>query len=223
MSSAVLLPRPLPAADALTALREGNERFVRDIRSIDALASRARRSALTEGQSPSAIILSCSDSRVPSEIVFDRGLGDLFVVRVAGNVCAPSLVGSVEYAASTFGTELVVVMGHTSCGAVKATIDAITNDSGELSENIRDIVERISPAVVGLADRGLSREELLRQSIRANVLHTADQLRHGSRVLERRIAEQKLVVVGAEYALETGAVDFFDIPNTGMSRATRAA
>ena len=218
-----ILPRPLPAAAALAALREGNDRFARDIRSIDAFASHARRGALTEGQSPSAIILSCADSRVPSEIVFDRGLGDLFVVRVAGNVSAPSLVGSVEFAASTFGTELVVVMGHTRCGAVKATLDALTSNSGELSENIRDIVERISPAVVGLLGRGLSPEELLRQATRANVLHTADQLRHGSRVLERRIAEQKLVVVGAEYALETGAVDFFDIPATGLSRSTRAA
>ena len=112
------------AGHAFAALRDGNHRFVHNLRSVDALSSRARREALKDSQDPKAIVLSCSDSRVPSEIVFDCGLGDLFVVRVAGNVCAPSLVGSVEFAAATFGTELVVVMGHTGCGAVKATIDA---------------------------------------------------------------------------------------------------
>jgi carbonic anhydrase len=203
---------PLSAAAALEALREGNGRFARNVRSIDALASQARRDLLTDGQAPNAIILSCSDSRVPSEIVFDCGLGELFVVRVAGNVCAPSLVGSVEYAASSFGTQLVVVMGHTGCGAVKATLDALrASGSDELSSNIRDIVERISPAVLPLLDRGLSRDELLREATRANVRHAAEHLRHGSRVLEKRIAEQQLVVVGAEYALDTGMVEFFDI------------
>lgn len=206
------LPPPLPARAALSALREGNARFVRNVRSIDALASQARRDVLTAGQSPNAIVLSCSDSRVPSEIVFDCGLGDLFVVRVAGNVCAPSLVGSVEFAAATFSTELVVVMGHTQCGAVKATLDVLAGGAGKLSENIRDIVERVRPAVLPLVDRELGSAELLREAIRANVLHTAGHLRHGSRLLERRIAEGKLAVVGAEYSLETGVVDFFDVP-----------
>lgn len=214
------LPRPVSATVALAALREGNQRFMRDVRSVDALASRARRAALTDGQSPFAIILSCADSRVPSELVFDCGLGDLFVVRVAGNVCAPSLVGSVEFAAATFDTQLVVVMGHTRCGAVKATIEALTTRDAALSENIGDIVERISPAVAGLLDRGLSPADLLRKATRANVVHTAEQLRHGSRILERRINDGKLVVVGAEYALETGAVDFFDMP---AARAMHAA
>lgn len=212
--------RPLPAAEALTALREGNARFVGNVRSIEALASQSRREALTDGQYPNAIVLSCSDSRVPSELVFDCGLGDLFVVRVAGNVCAPSLVGSVEFAAATFGTELVVVMGHTQCGAVKATLEALTKDAHHPSENIRDIVERVSPAVLPLLDRQLDTRTLLRESTRANVRHTADHLRHGSRVLEERIRSGKLVVVGAEYALETGAVDFFDVP---ASLATVAA
>lgn len=204
--------RPLSAAAALAALKEGNRRFLQNVRSIDALTSQAKRESLAEGQYPNAVILSCSDSRVPSEIVFDCGLGDLFVVRVAGNVCAPSLVGSVEFAAATFGTQLVVVMGHTKCGAVKATVDALTQGRDALSPNIGDIVERIRPAVVPLLGRGLDAAGLMREATRANVLHAADHLRHGSRVLEQRIAEGKLVVVGAEYSLETGAVDFFDMP-----------
>lgn len=207
------LPRPLPAAAALKVLREGNARFVNDVRSVDVMATRARREALAGGQYPNAIVLSCSDSRVPSELVFDCGLGDLFVVRVAGNVCAPSLVGSVEFAAATFGTELVVVMGHSQCGAVKATIKALAERGGDaVSENIRDIVERISPAVVPLLDKNLDANALVREATRANVRHSADHLRHGSKVLEKRIAEKKLMVVGAEYSLETGQVDFFDVP-----------
>jgi carbonic anhydrase len=204
--------RPLPAAEALRVLRAGNDRFRHNVRSIDALATQTRREALREVQAPNAIVLSCSDSRVPSEIVFDCGLGDLFVVRVAGNVCAPSLVGSVEFAAETFGTELVVVMGHTSCGAVKATLRSLGSSDGAMSENVLDIVERIRPALRPLIDRGLPPAELLAAATRANVLHTVEQLRHGSRVLERRIDAGKLVVVGAEYALDSGGVDFFEVP-----------
>lgn len=214
------LPRPLPAALALDTLRAGNHRFVNNLRSIEALSSQAKRDSLTEGQSPNAIILSCADSRVPSEIVFDCGLGDLFVVRVAGNICAPSLVGSVEFAAATFGTELVVVMGHSQCGAVKATIDALSSKNPALSENIHSIVERIAPAVRGLLQNNLHPTDLLSASIRANVLHSADHLRHGSGLLEERISKGKLLVVGAEYSLETGKVDFFDIP---VVRSTTAA
>ncbi len=206
------LPRPRRALDALAALREGNQRFVSNVRSIEALGSQARRDALTDGQSPNAIILSCADSRVPSEIVFDCGLGELFVVRVAGNVCAPSIVGSVEFAAATFGTELVVVMGHTRCGAVSATLKALRNRHEGLSDNVLDIVSRIAPSVTPLLECGLAPEALLQAATRANVVHAADHLRHGSRVLEERIAAQQLVVVGAEYSLESGRVDFFDIP-----------
>ena len=214
------LPRPLSAATALGVLREGNMRFASNVRSIDVLSSQARRETFVDGQSPNAIILSCADSRVPAEIVFDCGLGDLFVVRVAGNVCAPSLVGSVEYAAAMFGTELVVVMGHTRCGAVKATIESLLERGDHASENIRDIVERISPAVLPLLDKGLDPKQLAAEATRANVLHTAAQLRHGSKLLEDRIADGKLVVVGAEYSIETGLVDFFDTP---IGRSATAA
>jgi carbonic anhydrase len=217
------LPPPMNAATALDALREGNARFASNVRSIDALASQARRETFADGQSPNAIILSCADSRVPSELVFDCGLGDLFVVRVAGNICAPSLVGSVEYAASMFGTELVVVMGHTQCGAVKATVSSLLEKGDVPSENIRDIVERISPAVVPLLDKGLEPKQLLREATRANVRHTADHLRHASKILERRILDGKLVVVGAEYSIETGRVDFFDVPLHGVGKSDVAA
>lgn len=214
-----ILPPPLNAATALAQLREGNARFASNVRSVDALASQARRETFADGQSPNAIILSCADSRVPSELVFDCGLGDLFVVRVAGNVCAPSLVGSVEYAASMFGTELVVVMGHTHCGAIKATIQSVLEDGDHPSENIRDIVQRISPSVVPLLDKGLDPKQLIREATRANVRHSANHLRHASKILEQRISDGKLVVVGAEYSLETGKVDFFDLPMDLTSNA----
>ena len=201
---------PVRAAEALVRLREGNARFQANVRSIDALASQARRDALVAGQSPFAIILCCSDSRVPAELVFDQGLGDLFVVRVAGNVVAPSLVGSVEFAAATFGTELVVVMGHTSCGAIAATIDALETKGSPPSPNIRDIVERITPAVAELVRPGAARNDVMQAAIRANVRASVNQLRHGSVVLERRIADGRLAVVGAEYDLASGAVDFFE-------------
>lgn len=202
--------QPVDPREALRRLREGNARFVSNVRSVDALASQARRNDLVAGQSPFAVILSCSDSRVPAELVFDCGLGDLFVVRVAGNVVAPSLVGSVEFAVATFGTRLVVVMGHTLCGAISATLDALTAGKGPASENVRDIVERIMPAVRELADRGGSRADLARAAMRANVRFSAEHLRHGSRILEDRIKTGALAVIGTEYSLETGQVDFFD-------------
>jgi len=214
------------AANVMESLRAGNRRFASNVRSIDALASQARRQALTDGQAPRAIVLSCSDSRVPAEIVFDCGLGDLFVVRVAGAVCAPSLVGSVEFAAETFDTPLVIVMGHSGCGAVKATLRAM-RDEGVLSANVLDIVERIRPAVAPLVEAAegarLAPDALLAAANRANILHTTSQLRHGSALLEERIGAGKLAVVGAEYSLETGEVDFFDVPAAVRAAVAAAA
>ncbi|MBL8913182.1 MAG: carbonic anhydrase [Archangium sp.] len=199
------------ARQALARLKEGNERFVKNVRSIESLATSAARAQLVEGQQPFAIVLSCSDSRAPSELLFDAGLGELFVVRVAGNIVAPSLVGSVEFAAATFGTELVVVMGHTRCGAVKATIDAVTRGAQAPSDNVGDIVRRIEPSVRELA--GIrDGDALMKAATRANVRASVNHLRSGSRILEERIAAGRLLVVGAEYALETGQVDFFDVP-----------
>ncbi len=197
--------------EALARLKEGNQRFVSNVRSIASLATQERRTALLERQEPFAIVLGCSDSRTPAEIVFDQGLGDLFVIRVAGNIVAPSQVGSVEFAAQRFGTRLVVVMGHSFCGAIDATLDAIELEGGPASKNQMSIVDRIRPVITPLVDAGVGdRTALKKAAARANVRAAANHLRHGSRVLEQLILEQGVVVVGAYLDLETGIVDFFD-------------
>ena len=202
----------IPALDALHRLREGNLRFAAGDGPSDALTGPDRRLALTEGQNPFAIILGCSDSRVPAEIVFDQGLGDLFVIRVAGNIVAPSQVGSVEFAAEQYNTRLVVVLGHSQCGAILATLDELRRPSTDQSRNLRSIVERIRPSVEALprTPTGAHPEELVEQAVRANTRASVNHLRHGSEVLERLIQENGLLVVGAEYELETGLVEFFD-------------
>jgi carbonic anhydrase len=199
----------ISARTAFEALREGNRRFVSELGSAG--ASHARRRELPVGQEPLAIILGCSDARVPAELVFDQGLGDLFVIRVAGNIVAPSQVGSVEFAAEAFHTRLVVVLGHSNCGAVRATLQQLARPWQEQSRNLSSIVDRIRPAVVGLLE-GPRRDaqELEALAVRANIRMAADHLRHGSAVLEQLIQADGLVVVGAEYSLETGVVDFFD-------------
>jgi carbonic anhydrase len=202
----------IPAQEALERLKEGNRRFVAGESVHEADAHEARRAQLVDGQQPFAAILGCSDSRVPAELVFDQGLGDLFVIRVAGNIVAPSLVGSVEFAAEQFGTQLVVVMGHTRCGAVAATIDDMLHPSDAHSRNLRAIVERVRPSVEPLMETDLRNDHdaLLHAAVRANVRVSTDHLRHGSDILEQRIQNGELLVVGAEYSLETGVVDFFD-------------
>jgi carbonic anhydrase len=199
------------ALEALEQLRDGNRRFVAEIRSHGSLSgSRRREVAVT--QEPFAIILGCSDSRVPAEIVFDQGLGDLFVIRVAGNIVAPSQVGSVEFCAARFDTRLVVVLGHSHCGAVQATLEELGRPSTDQSQNLSAIVDRIRPSVAGLLQTPLAHEPevLMQHAIRNNVRMSVDHLRHGSRVLEQLIDNHGLLVVGAEYSVETGVVDFFD-------------
>ena len=202
----------IPAKDALERLREGNGRFVSGVRSVDTISSAMRRGELVAGQAPFAIILGCSDSRVPAEMVFDQGVGDLFVIRVAGNVVAPSQVGSVEFAAERFGTQLVVVLGHTMCGAIEATLEELGRPSGDQSPNLRSIVGRVRPAVAPLLETELasSPDELLKHAVKANIRASANHLRHGSQILEQLIQQGRLAVVGAEYSLETGEVEFFD-------------
>ena len=196
---------------ALARLKEGNERFVSNVRSLDSLLSHTRRGELADAQQPFAIVLGCSDSRVPAEIVFDQGLGDLFVIRVAGNVVAPSQIGSVEFAATRFGTRLVVVMGHSRCGAIAATLEELWRPDANQSRNLRSIVERIRPSVEPLLDAPPGDDDaLIARAVRANVRAAANQMRHGSEILEQLIANEGLRVVGAEYSLETGRVDFFD-------------
>lgn len=205
-------PAMISANEALERLKEGNRRFVSGTRSLETLMSQAHRKELAGGQEPFAVIIGCSDSRVPVELVFDQGLGDLFVIRVAGNVMAPSLIGSVEYAVANLGTRLAVVLGHTGCGAVQATVDELRQPTENQSKNLRSIVDRIRPAVEELMETELKndREELVRRSVRANVRVSANALRHGSDILEPMIEEGELRVVGAEYSLETGKVDFFE-------------
>ena len=200
----------ISARDALDRLREGNRRFVTD--SLDGVLQTMRRTSLLDGQMPFAIILGCSDSRVPAELVFDQGLGDLFVIRVAGNIVAPSQVGSVEFAATRFKTRLVVVLGHSQCGAILATLEELRQPAAKQSLNLRSIVERVRPSVAPLLDVPHldNPEELIGRAVRANVRASADHLRHGSHVLEELIAREGLCVVGAEYSLESGEVDFFD-------------
>jgi carbonic anhydrase len=208
----------ITAQEALARLREGNTRFMSDVRSGDPAADRARRRALTAGQEPFAIILGCSDSRVPAEMVFDQGLGDLFVIRVAGNIVASSQVDSVEFAAARFGTRLVVVLGHSQCGAVIATLEELQQPTDQRSHSLRAIVSRVRPSVEALLATDLkdSPDALLEQAVRANIRASVNHLRHGSEVLERLIATDGLVVVGAEYSLDTGVVCFFEgLPEPG--------
>lgn len=205
----------IPASEALRRLREGNRRFASNSPSSETFLTHARRAELANGQRPFAIILGCSDSRVPAEIVFDQGLGDLFVIRVAGNIVAPSQVGSVEFAASRFETRLVVVLGHSQCGAILATLDELRRPVENQSRNLQAIVDRIRPSVAGLFSTELRNdpEALVAQAVRANIRASVNHLRHGSPVLEQLIRDEALLVVGAEYSLETGLVDFFEAPD----------
>jgi len=202
----------IAAAEALERLKQGNLRFVSDLPNQCIQTGQDRRASFLANQEPFAIILGCSDSRVPAELVFDQGLGDLFVIRVAGNIVAPSLVGSVEFAAERFGTRLVVVLGHSMCGAILATIEEIGRPTEVQSVNLKSIVDRVRPSVESLlsAKAPLDKEALVHKAVRANIRASADHLRHGSQILERLIQQDGLLVVGAEYSLETGVVDFFD-------------
>ncbi|MBW4052835.1 MAG: carbonic anhydrase [Proteobacteria bacterium] len=202
----------ITAAQALQRLKEGNHRFVERIRSREPLLGASTRLELTQVQEPIAIVLGCSDARVPAEIVFDQGLGDLFVIRIAGNIVSPSQLGSVEFAASRFGTRLVVVLGHSQCGAIRATLEELRQPAENQSRNIRSIVDRVRPSVEVLLKTDLAKDEdaLIKHAVRANVGVSVSHLRYGSDVLEKLIRNEGLVVVGAEYSLETGEVEFFD-------------
>jgi carbonic anhydrase len=202
----------IPAREALQRLRDGNARFHTHVAGAGSALANAEHDKLVADQYPIAIILGCSDARVPAEIIFDQGLGELFVIRVAGNIVAPSQVGSVEFAAAMFGTRLVVVLGHTQCGAIHATIEQLRRPSTEQSRNLQSIVDRVRPAVQPLFSTNLVDDPvaLVRKAVRANIRASANHLRHGSAVLEQLIQDDGLLVVGAEYSIETGVVEFFD-------------
>jgi len=201
----------ISARDALQRLRDGNARFVQEVTGGGPASLHPKRTQLPTIQEPSAIILGCSDARVPAEIVFDQGLGDLFVIRVAGNVVASSQVGSVEFAVDRFGTRLVVVLGHSQCGAIQATLEALQG-GGAQSRGLRSIVDRVRPSVETLLETELKndRASLVHHAVRANIRMSVHQLRYGSEILEHHSQANGLMVVGAEYSLETGRVDFFD-------------
>jgi carbonic anhydrase len=200
------------ALEALERLRQGNRRFAAGDSSHDARSARTRRDELASSQLPFAAILGCSDSRVPVEIVFDQGLGDLFVIRVAGNIVAPSQIGSIEFAAERFGTRLVVVLGHSRCGAIQATLEQLQRPRENQSRNLHSIVDRIRPSVEGLLATELRHdpETLVRQAVRSNIRASVSHLRYGSPMIEQLVRHDGLLVVGAEYSLETGLVDFFE-------------
>ena len=194
----------ISASEALERLRDGNMRFARGSANNLLSISQARRAELVDGQTPFAVIVACSDSRVPVELLFDQGLGDLFVVRVAGNIVAPSQIGSVEFAAANLGTRLVVVLGHSNCGAVDAALGELSQEQEKRSPNLQSIVNRIRPALEVLENPSLN------DAVAANVRNSVKQLRHGSEILEASIDSGELTVVGAEYSIESGVVDFFD-------------
>jgi len=198
------------ALEGLEKLKDGNRRFVSHLQ--DEYLIQTRRAELILDQQPFAIILGCSDSRVPAEIVFDQGLGDLFVIRVAGNIVAPSQVGSVEFAAEAFGTRLVVVLGHSQCGVILATLEELRRPSASHSRSLRSIVDRVSPTLSPLVEDGGGGDHvaLVKRAVRANIRASANHLRHGSAILEQMIQDDGLMVVGAEYSIETGVVEFFD-------------
>ncbi len=199
--------RNISAEAALQRLKDGNRRFVAH-RPEQRHQSAAQLERLAQAQWPFAIILGCSDSRVPAELVFDQGLGDLFVIRVAGNIVAPSQIGSVEFAAASFGTALAVVLGHSSCGAIQATVDSLYNEPSRYAEVASAIVSRVMPAVEPLVTEGGDEATLLDRATRANVSRSVEELRAGSPILSELCDQGRLAIVGAHYQLDTGEVDF---------------
>ena len=209
---------PGTPTECLQRLLEGNQRFVANVRSDESAPSHFRRTELAASQKPFAVILGCSDSRVPAEIVFDQGLGELFVIRVAGNIVAPSQLASVEFAAQAFGTGLVVVLGHSQCGAVSATLDDLTPDRPEAPQTLNSIISRIRPVVVPLVELGsvnqLPREAIMRAAVRANIRASVDAIQRGTALLEKMVTSGEMLVVGAEYDLATGQVELLQALRT---------
>ena len=203
------------AAEALELLRAGNRRFVDGELDEVVAASRAYPSRLSSGRHPLAVVLACSDSRVPVELIFDQGFGKLFVIRVAGNVAAPTPIGSIEYAVEQFGTRLVVVLGHSQCGAVMATMRELAGEPANRSPGLRAIVDRVRPAVEPILDAhdDCADPQVIDKAVRANILRSVQRLSLGSRNLEQRIDAGELSVVGALYSIDTGCVDFLEEPS----------
>ncbi|MEW6380883.1 MAG: carbonic anhydrase [bacterium] len=184
---------------ALQILMTGNKQYVA-AKLAHPNSTPERRTELVKGQHPFAIILSCSDSRVPPEIVFDQGLGDLFVVRVAGNVVDDLALGSIEYAAEHLGVPLIMVLGHEKCGAVTATVEG----GGKAPGHIDAVVKAIKPAVEKVKDQPGDKVE---NATRANIDMVVEQLKTSKPVLAELVKDGKLMIVGARYDLDTGVVE----------------
>ena len=196
----------IDANTALLRLKEGNKKFRNGTTLIE--VDEARRFDVVEKQSPFAIILGCSDSRVPLELIFCQGLGDLFVIRVAGNVATPSQIGSIEFAAEKFGTKLVVVLGHTSCGAVKAALEDLGQENSIQSPNLKAIVDSIKPGIEDSISDLDSYDEKIQKAVRANVQTSINNLINESEILRQLRSESGLKIIGADYCLESGIVEF---------------
>lgn len=201
----------ISAENALQRLRDGNARYVAGEADPAPSAHEARRKEFLEMQSPFAIVLGCSDSRVPVEIVFDHGIGDLFVVRVAGNIAARSQIGSIEFAARTFGVRLIVVLGHSRCGAIEAVVDELRKPSVLQSDNLDFVIEKLRPSVEQVMTEGYGHDPdmLVAEVGRENVRRSARSLRDDSKIIEQLVENEELMIVGAEYSLQTGVVEFF--------------
>ena len=185
--------------EILERLKEGNKRFVSD-RLEGKLQNNSRRENLTSGQDPYAIILSCADSRVVPELAFDTGLGELFVVRVAGNIANTSSIASIEYAVANIGSPVIVVMGHESCGAVTAAVKG-----GDNGYNLNHLLGQIYPAVIGSKKNAALSEIVIKNA----ELSVAD-LQNRSTIISEAVKNGKLTIVSAYYHLDTGTVDFFE-------------
>lgn len=201
----------ISATTALERLREGNRRALSGVHTPKSVLDPLRYQALASGQEPFAVILGCSDSRVPPEIIFDQSPGDLFVIRVAGNIAAPSQVGSIEFAVENFGTTLVVVLGHSNCGAILATLESLNRPASPASANLQTIVDYVRPSIEPLLKEveGADAETLVDGAVRANIRAAAANITTLSPRLAARVKTGDLRIVGAEYSLQTGQVDFF--------------
>ncbi len=205
-------PYPRDANEALARLKNGNQRF-RDDKPRHNHEKASWRSHLVETQNPFATIVGCSDSRVPPELIFDEGFGELFTIRLAGNIIAEDVIGSLEYAVSHFHTRLIVVLGHEGCGAVSATLEQMLHKDKE-PEHIESLIKSIKPGLKTL-DLKLSWDVLLHTAVEANVrwsmrqLHAHPELR-GLRDVKRALLEKRVILVGAVYELNTGRVRFLD-------------
>jgi carbonic anhydrase len=199
--------------EALQKLMDGNKRFVSGTLSQKDLGD-AKRKELAKGQKPFATVLTCSDSRVPPELLFDQGLGDVFVVRVAGNVVDPIALGSIEYAAEHLGSPLLLILGHSHCGAVKATLEA----KGKPEGNIGAIIKKIIPAADAAKKKGGTQDEILETAIKQNIKNVYADIMKNSKIVPHLVEEGKLMIAAGEYDITTGKVEMIELPKAAPAK-----